>query len=101
MGFRISKCLPRIIRSKTQKLTLADHLHEIAQKHPDRQAIIQSETGEIWTFKKLDEYANQVCHHFMSEFDAGDTVALIRVRYYKNIFMVKVIFSCLTHHFPH
>ena len=48
-----------------------------AQTHPDKPAVIVAETGEVHTYKQVDDASNRVAQFFRSQgLVAGDTIAL-------------------------
>ncbi len=49
-----------------------------AQTHPDKPAVIIAETGEVRTYRELDEASNRAAHFFRSRgLQIGDVVALM------------------------
>ena len=54
------------------------HLGAVAERTPDRAAVIMGATGETITFRKLDERSNQLAHLFRSRgIERGGTVAIM------------------------
>ncbi|OQV24227.1 Long-chain fatty acid transport protein 4 [Hypsibius exemplaris] len=67
----------RMWRFLRQKSTVAEDFRRVAQRHPLKRALLYEE--QVWTFRDVDAYANQVAHYFAAGrngFSAGDTVAL-------------------------
>jgi long-chain acyl-CoA synthetase len=49
-----------------------------AQTHPDKPAVIIAETGEVRTYRELDEASNRAAHFFRSRgLQIGDVIALM------------------------
>ncbi|KAG8517292.1 Long-chain fatty acid transport protein 1 [Galemys pyrenaicus] len=49
----------------------------VAQRHPERLALVDAGSGVCWTFKQLDAYSNAVANLFLQlGFSPGDVVAI-------------------------
>ena len=53
------------------------HPCHFAKTHPDKPAVIMSASGEVTTFRELEERSNQIAHAFRDAgLQSGDTIAL-------------------------
>ena len=53
------------------------HPKQIAKDRPDHPAYIMGNSGEVVTFKQLDERSNQIAHLFREHgIEPGDTIAI-------------------------
>ncbi|KAM6288922.1 LOW QUALITY PROTEIN: long-chain fatty acid transport protein 1 [Aegotheles albertisi] len=59
------------------KSTVPKMFHAVVRRHPDKAALIYEATGELWTFRRLDEFSNAVANFFYQEgFRLGDVIAI-------------------------
>ncbi|XP_054636177.1 long-chain fatty acid transport protein 1-like isoform X2 [Dunckerocampus dactyliophorus] len=60
-----------------KRRTIPTLFAKIAAQHPDKPALIFEPTGEVWTFRELQEQCHTVAHWALSqEWAEGDVVAL-------------------------
>jgi fatty-acyl-CoA synthase len=63
---------------ESEPATPAPHLGPHAAGHPDRPAVIMAGSGEVTTYRQLDERSNRLAHAFRrAGLQAGDHVALM------------------------
>src|SRR5271168_1423575 len=79
------------------------HPHIHAKSHPDKPAYIMAETGEVVTYRQLDERSNQGAHLFRSlGLMTGDAIACFmdnHPRYYEVIWAAQrsgLRFTCIS-----
>ncbi|XP_050193402.1 long-chain fatty acid transport protein 1-like [Myiozetetes cayanensis] len=65
-------------RHQRSRSTVPGLFAAVARRLPDKAALIYEATGELWTFRRLDEVSNAVGHVFRRRgFGCGDVVALL------------------------
>ncbi|MEQ2275003.1 hypothetical protein XENORESO_017980, partial [Xenotaenia resolanae] len=77
-------CLAAIVKVKLamyrnlrNKRTIPALFAQKVQQHPDKHALIFEATGEVWSFKELQERCNAVAHWALAQgWAEGDVVAL-------------------------
>ena len=54
------------------------HIREFAKTSPDKPAIIMAGTGEVITYRELDERSNRIAHYFRDQgLEVGDHIAFL------------------------
>uniref|UniRef100_UPI0037E7B7A3 long-chain fatty acid transport protein 1-like n=1 Tax=Semicossyphus pulcher TaxID=241346 RepID=UPI0037E7B7A3 len=66
-----------IYRNLRNRSTIPALFAQMVRKHPDKPALIYEATGEVWTFRELQERCHAVAHWALAQgWTEGDVVAL-------------------------
>ncbi|NXD88781.1 S27A1 protein, partial [Halcyon senegalensis] len=64
-------------RHQKAKSTIPKLFQAVVRRHPEKPALIYEGTGELWTFRRLDDYSNAVANFFYQQgFRLGDVLAI-------------------------
>ena len=64
-------------KHKKNKKILSDLFEEVAKRIPEKPAIVFVNEERVWTYRELNEYANQVANYYHSlGLQKGDTAAI-------------------------
>ncbi|XP_061736514.1 long-chain fatty acid transport protein 1-like isoform X2 [Nerophis ophidion] len=67
----------RLAIYQNARRTIPDLFAKMAARHPDKPALIYEPTGEVWTFRQLQEQCHAVAHWALAQgWAEGDVVAL-------------------------
>lgn len=66
-----------IRRNTRNRSTIPSLFAQVAAKHPDKAALIYETTGEVWSFRELQERCHAVAHWALAQgWTEGDVVAV-------------------------
>ncbi|NWI68522.1 S27A1 protein, partial [Todus mexicanus] len=67
----------KLRRYQKAKSTIPKMFQAVVREHPEKAALIYEATGELWTFRRLDEYSNAVANFLYQQgFRPGDVLAI-------------------------
>ncbi|NXG74344.1 S27A1 protein, partial [Baryphthengus martii] len=67
----------KLRRHQKAQTTIPKLFQAVVRRHPEKTALIYEGTGDLWTFRRLDDYSNAVANFFYQQgFRLGDVLAI-------------------------